>query len=201
MPTASLSTQISVEGTSISATLNRTGDAAIAIEPEAGLLAGQAGSLTTKTDEDTGVATLGEDHGIQTADKVDVYWTGGKRYGMDATVDGNDVTIDLGDGDNLPDQDTAVVVCKRQEADEDFDGDDLDFIAVYSSKRAIVEFTEDDDTSILVLEIPAGEFWFWDESSNYDNPLTGDPVGKIKFSNGDTAAGTITIVGLKDTVS
>jgi hypothetical protein len=74
---------------------------------------GYAGTLGTRTDNDTGVATLGAGHGIVNG-TVDVYWGNGSiRYGMTASVSGNDVTLDGGLGANLPSQGTAVVVSPR----------------------------------------------------------------------------------------
>jgi hypothetical protein len=45
------------------------------------LPAGKAGTLTTRTNNTDGAATLSAGHGILTADVVDIYWDGGCRYG------------------------------------------------------------------------------------------------------------------------
>src|SRR5437870_3562372 len=59
------------------------------------------GSLTTRTDNDTGSVTVIGTNTIITGDKVDVYWSGGQRRGMTVgTVAGQVVPIDLGAGDN-----------------------------------------------------------------------------------------------------
>ena len=89
------------------------------------------GSLTTRTDNDTGIVTLSTGHGIETADVVDVYWVGGVRYGMDATVAANAVTVDGGAGDNLPAEDFAIAaVVEQVDWEVNFDGDDAQFVAV-----------------------------------------------------------------------
>ena len=90
---------------------------------------GKAGTLTTRTDNDTGTVTLGAGHGFTTGDKVDVYWDGGLRYGMDATVAGNDVAVDTGAGDNLPPQDEPVVVSKQVQISAAFVGDQVELYA------------------------------------------------------------------------
>jgi len=68
------------------------------------------GSLTTRTDNDTGVCTVVEtNHGITVADTVAVWWAAGKRTGMSVSaVSGTAITVDGGSGDNLPSVKTAV---------------------------------------------------------------------------------------------
>jgi hypothetical protein len=69
------------------------------------------GTLTERTDDDTAAITVTDDpHGILVGQTVDVAWSGGnERTGMTVTdVDGQDVTLDGGTGDNLPAESTAV---------------------------------------------------------------------------------------------
>ena len=57
---------------------------------EVALPIAKAGTLTTRTEDDTGEATLGAGHGITTGAIVDIYWSGGRRYGVTVgTVAGN----------------------------------------------------------------------------------------------------------------
>lgn len=73
-----------------------------------------AGTLTTRTDDDTGVLTMEDGHGIVTGNVVDVYWEDGSRTGMDVgTVSTNTVQIDGGEGDNLPADETPVNVVNQ----------------------------------------------------------------------------------------
>lgn len=65
------------------------------------------GQLTTRTDADTGVITVESDsdggHSITTSSKLDVYFQGGQRIGMDVTgVTNKAITVDAGTGDDLP---------------------------------------------------------------------------------------------------
>lgn len=70
-----------------------------------------AGSLTMRTDADTGMITLGTLLGSSTMTATaDVSWTGGSCTGMDATVSGGYVSIDGGSGDDLPALGTLVSV-------------------------------------------------------------------------------------------
>jgi len=77
--------------------------------------AATSGTVTTWTDANTGVITA-SGHTITTGDKVDVYWMSGstreRRVGMDATVSGSAVTVDGGQGDDLPDVDTVVTIAE-----------------------------------------------------------------------------------------
>lgn len=70
------------------------------------------GTLTTRTDNDTGVITLGSDHQVVVGDVVNVSWNGGSRTGMAVTnVTNGAVTVDTGTGTVLPTQgDTTMVI-------------------------------------------------------------------------------------------
>ena len=195
MATGQIETTVKLAGVSATMRATRTATGSITHDPV--LPAGKAGTLTTRTDDDTGVATLGAGHGVTTDDTVDVYWDGGLRYGMSVTVvDGVLVTIDLGAGDNLPTQDTALVVTPRVEIDTDFDGDLLKMIAASTDKRAHVEFLTEADVSIHAVELVDSEGWCWIKDQGVSNPLTGDPVGKAQASCGVATAGTILTVGV-----
>src|SRR6185369_12276008 len=120
----------SVAGLSMSEIRTISGEGGLA-PLEVSVPAGKAGTLTTRTDNDTGTATLGAGHGILTGDRVDVYWIGGHRYGMTVgTVAGTSVPLDLGAGDNLPTAATAIVVCKANNYPFAFTGNNLDAIAL-----------------------------------------------------------------------
>lgn len=194
MPTGTIISTYVIGGLSVSSQTTRT--ASTAIEDEQSLPAGKAGTLTTRTDESEGVATLAAEHGITVDDFVDVYWDGGMRYNMDVSaVDGTAVSIGgvggEGTGDVLPSQDTALVVTPRVEIDVDFDGDLMQMIAVVCTKRGHVEFLEDDDTTIKGQELTANEAWQWIADQGVTNPLTGDPVGKIQATCGEAKAATL----------
>jgi hypothetical protein len=82
------------------------------------------GTLTTRTDDDTGEVTLSPSHGVMTGHTLDVHWddmgTPRSRTGMTAgTVATNVVPIDGGTGDNLPAATTDVNVV-NQSATLDF---------------------------------------------------------------------------------
>lgn len=186
---ASVTFSAVMAGTTIQATLLRTADGSLGRDPT--LPVGSAGTLTTRTDNDTGEATLSAGHGLAQNDKVDVYWTGGLRYGMTVgVVSGNVVPIDGGSGDNLPAESTALVVTKQVEVEAEFEGDALQLAAMSSSTRCHVVFIDDLDAQCLAIEIVAGCFWSWIADTGVTNPLAGKSLAKLLVSNGqsDTAA-------------
>lgn len=193
MPTGTLALTGSVAGVTINASVSRTETGQISHEVT--LTAGLAGTLSTRTDNDTGILTVTAGHGIVGTDVIDIYWTGGRRYG--AVVDSVTATtitfgtVTVGSGDNLPVVDTAIVVAKQQTVDTDFDGDNLKMIVGYADQRAHLHFQENDGTSIASVDLAANEPWWWFSDNGFSNALTGDPVGAIKVTNGTTTAATL----------
>ena len=166
---------------------------------EATLAAGKAGTLTTRTDNDTGVATLGTGHGIITGDKVDVYWSTGIRRGMDATVATNAVTIDGGAGDNLPSGATALVVCKQTVLDVDITGTTIAACMASAQRRGSIAIQKNDATVIKNLDLGLsgndGEaFLVYAPNLGMTNPFSVD-VGKIVISNGSSAGTSLVKIG------
>jgi hypothetical protein len=144
------------------------------------------------------VVTLSGGHGIVTG-KVDVYWVGGMRYGMDATVTDNSCAIDGGAGDNLPSEAAAVIVDQQEQYDVGFDGDNLVAIAMYCSRRGSADFQDSGGSSLFHYEFGAGEVWQWNEDSGTTCPIAGNPVAKVMTSNGESAGtNTQKLVALYD---
>lgn len=192
--TVQASYNVVVGGTTVSRAVALTASQSFVSDP-APLDAGQAGTLTTRTDDDTGVITLGEGHGLTDADTVDVYWAAGVHYGMSITAyDTTTITVDLGAGDVLPTQDTAVVVGVRVIVNCGFDGDNAVAFIADADGRAMVTLEESDDTVIKAIELAAALPYVWQSSSGLTNPLTGEAVGHIYISNGSAAANTVRVL-------
>jgi hypothetical protein len=183
----------SIGGISIASTLSREAEGHIAHDPT--LAAGKAGELTTRTDDNTGVATMSTGHGIQTGNVVDVYWADGVRYGMECTVSGNLVTIDGGAGDVLPVATTAVVLSVITAIDVDFSGDELKMISVMLPKRGHIDIRSSGG-SIKAVELTANEAWQWADDTDLANPLAGQAVAEVRASCGDSSAGGTLKVGI-----
>ena len=200
MPSGILQTVLSVAGISINQSLTRT--ASGQISHEVTLPAGKAGTLTTRTDDNTGVATLSTGHGVTTGMKVDVFWSGGCRYGMEATVATNAVTVDGGAGDVLPAESTAVIVTPRVTINLDVDGDDIKLIGVVCDQIASADFLDSGGASLKQLDLAANEVWSWASDNGVAVPITGNAVDSVKASCGSsTDAATIKIGVLYDSDS
>ena len=204
---SSVAITASIGGKSISGTLQRTtaateiGTGTVSGSP---LAAGNAGTLTTRTDAETGTITASSaDHDITTGAVVDVYWSGGSRRGITVgTVAGTAIPIgadDSGDGDDLPAQDTAVVIDVQVVLDVDATAAAIIQAAVSAQRRAIITFQQDAGTEIKSLDLGLsgtdGEAWQWSSDTGEATPFGAD-VGKIAISNGSSAGSNIVNIGL-----
>lgn len=196
MLTGRIGVSASVGGLGVSSTITREAEGQIGQEPL--LPAAKVGSLTTRTDDDEGSLTLSSSHGIETADIIDIYWDGGRRYNVVVgTVAGNVVPFSGGAGDNLPSEDTAVTVSKQKSIDMDVDGDLISMIVASCEKVAHLGFYED-STLKLSVDVPATEFWAWWSSGATSNPLAGVTITEVRASQGDTSAQTLRLGLLYD---
>jgi len=171
----------------------------------AALVAAQVGSLTTRTDDNTGVATLSTGHGITTGMVVDVYWSGGVRYGMTATRSVNEITVDGGAGDVLPAQDTAVTVVEQIIVDPvEIDGDLCQVVAVVyrnasdQTAKGHVDFQDSGNATIeeldLVHETAAGGLNHITNIAGGDtNIYTGNPITHAHVSHDSLFEGKLYI--------
>ncbi len=198
MPTGSLSVNGSVAGLSFSAQVSATADAALADETT--LPAGASGTLSTRTDNDTGVVTAaGHTFSGSGSEKCNVFWSGGMRYGMTVTaVDGNDISIDTGAGDNLPTEDAEVIISEQVEINIDFDGDDMEMLVVGCDQRCSADFQDSGGTVLLHKEIPqpgTGQknLYSWVDGVNGTRPITGNAVDKVMASNATVTEATLQI--------
>jgi hypothetical protein len=198
MPTVTITSSLQEAGTVMSGRITETGKHILRSAPsiDNSIAAALAGTLTTRTDDNTGVATLATGHGIASSDVVDVYWAAGRRYGMTATVATNDVTVDGGAGDNLPAQDTAVTVCKVVEGNVDFDGDEMSLLAARSETDGLIVFLDSSDNVLLALDLTAKQMYAWGSTMPVTRPITGNAVDRIRFSHSATSASTMVVLVL-----
>jgi len=189
----------------ISRSLVRTGDSKL--EAEISLPAGTAGTLTTRTDDNTGVITV-TSHAITISDTVDVYWSTGRRYGVDVTAQtSTTISVDLGAGDNLPSTSTAVVIVKQVPFNLAIDGDNAKIVGVSYELAAdttdgygcrVTLFDSADDT-ITGLDLDAFVPSVCDIEGGATNLYTGDPITDGVASNGSsTYAATLKIQAILD---
>ncbi len=188
MNKAAVKRSVSIGGLSFSETTNLTSDVAVTFDKD--VPAAKTGTLTTRTDANTGELTMQASHGITTGVLLDVYWTGGSRRRMTVgTVAGTACPIDGGVGDDLPADETAITAMIPLVEVITLDSDAV--AAVFMSSAAIghVAITESDNTTLLEKYIKAGGVYSLYEGNGETNPLEGaDDIGKVFFSHGNSSA-------------
>jgi len=164
------------------------------------------------TDTANGIITMpGTDHGIATNDTVDVFWAAGRRYGCDASVTNEAITVTNGAGDNLPANGTNTIAVVEQISWEmDFDGDDAQIIGVFyrnpndTSAKGHVDFQDSGGTQVnevdLVHETANGGCDQVINISGGDtNDYSGNAVASAVVSHDSLNAATVyCLVGLVD---
>jgi len=170
--------------------------------------AAKSGTLTTRTDDDTGVITItAAAPGLNNGDRVDIYWNVGGVYGhrrgmLVSSTGGSGpwtVTVgtsggDVGTGDVLPIATTPVTICLCQTADFLFDGSDLAALAIVSAGKAIVVLAVAAGTEqYSALHTAGAGLTFWHNALGTANPVTGDAIAKVYVSNGETTVQDIKV--------
>ena len=191
MATATANLTLSVGGITIQGLVSRSAEGQISHDPV--LPPADAGSLTTRTNDTDGTLTMDEgDHGISTADVIDIFWTDAQgsakcAYGATVgTVSGTSVPFTGASGDALPAADTAVTADVQVEINADFDGDDVLMIALQSMRKGHFDFQDSGSSSLHQAKLSAAEPWWWISDTGAANPLSGNPVDKVLVGNGDS---------------
>ena len=209
MATVSHSQSISGAGISISTQpVLRTASGVIGLQED--LTVAQAGVLTTRTDNTIGTITMGSGaHTITTAAVIDLYWSGGVRYGVIVgTVATTSVPITGGAGDNLPTAETAVTVVVQKSVNIAIDGDEAKIIAIAletntkSLRTAChIQLRDVGNAEIAEIDLITNVPQVWDLEGGSANPFTGNPITNAKVSQGNVTANEgyiIKIIGVQD---
>lgn len=190
--TSTVSTTASVIGITFVAQTTVTTDGLVMKNPTLG--PAKVGSLTTRTDANTGVLTMAAGHGILTGDRLDVYWltAGGavnRRYGMTVgTVATNSVPIDLGTGDDLPAAATAVTAMVA--ASESFAVTAAAMQSLFAGCGGPATFVFLDGSSAVVAAVltdGVGDSYVWFSGNGATTPF-GSNVASVYLTQGDSAA-------------
>lgn len=196
MPSLTYSPTVSgLGGNPISKQITRTGDGGTVVEIT--VAKGYAGTLTTRTDNETGSLTLGAGHAITTGQVIDLFWSGGSRFAITVgTVSGNTVPIgadDSGTGDNLPTAATAIVASPRVAFNAAIDGDEVGLLAMQLvttdpslTTAGHVSLLDSADDEIAELDLVANIPRVWDVEGGDTNAFTGDPITDGVVSNANT---------------
>lgn len=208
MATGTLSITLNVAGSTISRQINRTGDYPSA--PEVEMPVAQTATLSTRTDDNTGVLTFGSSgHGLTVGEEVDVYWDGGQQYDLTVSdVTGADVTVSAATtaGDALPAQDTSLTACEQVLFNAYLDGDNTDLVGLELTYTALaptgigrVRFNDTSNAQVAALELTGNQPRAYDITGGATNPFTGNPITKGVVTHSDTTnTGTLRMVILQD---
>ncbi len=211
MTTLQITRSVSGIGGAISASFNRTADGGSA--REVSIPAGKAGTLSTRTDNETGTLTLGSGHGIVTGQIIDLYWATGARYGITVgTVSGSSVPIgadNSGSGSNLPTAATAIVASPRVNVEVPLAAANMQFLAVqmlFSSplvtSAGVIRFFDVSSTEIITIALEAGVPKIYDIIGGDDIPFGGDISAYAFVSHGfSAAAATLKMLWIEDTTN
>jgi hypothetical protein len=146
------------------------------------------GTLTVRTDANTGSLTMAGGHGIVTGARLDIYWTAAgvskcQRGVTAGVVAGNVVPIDLGVGDDLPAAASAVIVGKVVTKLIQFNTDNAVAFAmsIPQEGEGVFVWAKADNTEKLFRQLgKAGE-----EKNVSDAWLNTDPVANPMGANQD----------------
>lgn len=152
------------------------------------LVQGKATTDWVKTDANTAACNIAAGHGWgDGAHNVDVYWAGGMRYGVVATVSTNALALEGGTGTDFPaNATTTCIVTLQQQVNVAIDGDLAEAVGVQASVPAHADFQDASSDSIRALTLVANEPDMWD-ANQATNVYTGDPITKVMVSNGTLA--------------
>jgi hypothetical protein len=187
------SISISGGGLSISGSKTRETDDAQGLAPV--IPAGKTVTAWVKTDADTAACDLPAGHGYANGN-FDVYWEGGRRYGVPGTITTNALALDGGTGDDFPASATVgVVVCRQVLVNVAIDGDNLALFGIkahYADRNAVtpagITFKDAANDDIAHLDLQANRPVVIDVEGGDDNPFAGDPITYALASNGSAAA-------------
>lgn len=192
MPTINVSNTVSGPVT-IATQVTRSVDSASGLEPT--MPAGKDVTSWVKTDADTAACNLPAGHGY-TNGNFDVYWDGGRRYGVPGTIATNALTLDGGAGDDFPaSATTGIVVTKQVQVNVGIDGDALSVLGLnmrstgsISGSRGSAAFYDAGDALIAQVDLPVAAY---DIEGGATNPFTGNPITYCLASNGISTADAV----------
>lgn len=177
---ATLSKGHTLGGMSFPQSVNLVADACLV--QEVSVLAALAGVLTTRNANDDGVVTLNDSvFDLGNFSYVDLYWEVDGvpkfRRGMARTIDGQDISIVGGQGENLPAGLTEVLVCPITPMEFQVATAQLIALVVYCQAMGQVGFWNEggmDESAtheMLALKLGAQQVWEWNAQDGNPVPL------------------------------
>lgn len=191
MPTGSIKVNASFGGFEVPSTVEI--DQEMQVNLSQSIAAAKTGTLTTRTDDNTGTITGQSGHGITTASVFDAFWTnadgsvGCQRNIVAGTVSGTSIPFDSGIGDNMPAQDTALTICPQTSiTGVSFEGDNVKMLLATCQGRFSLQLKEG-STVHATYRGSARSPFFWYDGAPFTNPIAGDLIDTILISNGDSS--------------
>lgn len=183
-----VSITFSAGGVDWTARINKQADGASNVNGE--IQPAKAGTLTTRTDGDTGAVTV-VGHNLQVGDKFDLYWVaGGVTYKVElnevTAVNGNIISFDNGTGTALPAQGSEVFACKVTTFDFAINSNPK-MIGVFVAQAATVRLMDANNVR-MTLNLAREEGYAWTADGFAEAPLASQPVNRISASTPYTAA-------------
>jgi hypothetical protein len=186
-----------VNGTAYPSITDDTADGIERVSPS--VPAAKTGTLTTRTDANTGTLTMSSGHGFTDGVKVDVFWATGSRRNMTVgTVATNSVPVDGGSGDDLPAAATAITAMVPVAVDFTVTGNNVVLLSASAPVTGYVVFVESGpaDIAAATYKVGANDGANWTDAIGTTNPLASKTTTQVKFSHGETSAKTMTAVAL-----
>lgn len=165
---------------------------------EVSIAAAKGGTLSVRTDNDTGtvVADSGS-HGITTGSRVDLYWSGGSRRGVTVgTVSGTSIPIDGGTGDNLPSASSDITIATANEYDLNVVGNDIEALFMKAGARGTIVIADGSNVELASRVFLAADNYFWYTDCGDTNPLAGDTATKVFMSHASEAGAATMLIGV-----
>jgi len=132
------------------------------------------------------VATVSSGHNITTADKVDVYWSGGKRLGMTVTATtSTTISLDLGSGDNLPALSSAIIVSKIVDMSCVFTGNNVAAIAMSAQRQGCIRLRGSTTDYLTITPAADGAAFSWGRTDRQPGLRRRDRYGPLQQQGRD----------------
>jgi hypothetical protein len=144
--------------------------------------------------DSTGEAPLATGHGLETGDTIDLYFAGGYRRGMSATVDGDDVALSGGTGSNCPPNGTAVILAQQAAVTLVVEGNNIKGIFGVASVRSLFCLVDSLGTVYPYELVPASDAvetpkcLKWSTSNAGANPWADKTIVSATASSANTTA-------------
>lgn len=161
--------------------------------------AGNAGTLTTRSDATTGTLTLNDGHTIETGDTVDIHWVAsGTNYCQRdctvGTVSGNSVPFSGGVGTDLPAVSSSVVCTEQETENVTCDASGLAvFAAIVEEPTAVhtqgvqLRFLDSGGSEVYTLLTARNQLTKRDVTGGDTNPFGSTDIASMSITNGSSS--------------